>query len=226
VWTSALGGLFQVKWNRPDLGIEGPEIDLPVFVSEHAIARLHERLPFPPRFRSLLHILMVNALDAPVVFPADQGKHLVELRYGTGRAGYFVAKVFPGFVLILTFLFLTMEGTPEAKLLREKLGLHRKHIEEYHLDRFFTLTGSDLARDPLLSRVLAECGCGHLITLIEDGSEGKWLDTFGERLKQGFGLREAQGGFKVGRKWVGWSDDNLSSAEDQEDQEVQEDQED
>ena len=160
------------------------------------------------RFRTLLHILMVDALDQPVVFPADQGKYLVELRYGTGRAGYFVAKVFPGFVLILTFLFLTMEGTPEAKLLREKLGLHRKHIEEYHLDRFFTLTGSDIANDPLLSRVLAECGCGHLIALFEPESQSMWLDTFGERLKQGFGLREAEGGFKVGRKWMGWSDDN------------------
>ncbi len=158
---------------------------------------------------------MVDALADPVVFPADQGKYLVELRYGAGRAGYFVAKVFPGFVLILTFLFLTMEGTPEAKLLREKLGLHRKHIEEYHLDRFFTLIGSDIADDPLLSRVLAECGCGHLLSLIEPGSQGKWLDTFGERLKQGFGLREAQGGFKVGQKWMGWSDDNPFLDEDE-----------
>ena len=51
-----------------------------------------------------------------------------------------------------TFLFLTMQGTPEARCLRRKLGLSRADIEYFKLDNCFTLACSDLGEDPELKR--------------------------------------------------------------------------
>ena len=57
-------------------------------------------------------------------------------------------ELYADFIFVRTFLFLTMQGTPEAKCLREKLGLSRSDIEYYKLDHFFTLSHSDLGLDP------------------------------------------------------------------------------
>ncbi len=99
-----------------------------------------------------------------------------------------------------------MKGTPESMLLREKLGLCRVDIEHYRLDDFFTLVGSDIVLDRLLHGVLSECGCGHLLNLIDPELRLPWLQTFGERFKKSFNIGEAPRGFFAGRKWNRWSD--------------------
>src|SRR3984893_4388743 len=91
--SAGVKGLVQTNWNCPALGIEGPAIDLPVYIDEHAIMRLHERLPLSGR-ESLLHIMMVDSLESPVFFPADHGRYLVEARLGPNRVGYFVDQIF------------------------------------------------------------------------------------------------------------------------------------
>jgi hypothetical protein len=122
------------------------------------------------------------------------------------KIGYFVALIFPHMILIKTFLFLTMQGTPEAERLREKLGLCRVDVERYKLDRFHTFVGSDIAKDPFLFKILSECGCGHLISLIELSDPLEWVEQFGQHLKHKFDLREASHGFMVGPKRLRWSD--------------------
>ena len=198
-------GLLPVAWDCQQLGICGPSGRLPVYITEHAVNRLHERLPMKG-YESWLHQFMVSALEEPVITPQDDEKCLVELRMGSHRVGYFVAHVLPHLVLVKTFLFLTMHGTPESALLREKLGLCRADIEKYYLDDFFTLAASDVARDPLLVRVLSECGCGHLISMIDNSGRLQWLDVMGEHFKRTFELREARDGFVANRKWTKWSD--------------------
>jgi hypothetical protein len=201
---AGLQGMRHTRWNCRRYGIEGPNVDLPVLISEHAIKRLHERLPLYD-YNWVLHQLMVESLDRPVFLRQDVDEYLVETRMGRRRVGYFVAKILPHSVLIKTFLFLTMNGTPEGNALRSKIGLSRDKIEEYKLDNFFTLIGSDIVDDPFWSRMMHECGCGHLITMI--GAPGRigWSAVYGERLKKEFDLRESPGGFKVGQKWVRWN---------------------
>jgi hypothetical protein len=197
-------GLKTVRWNCKQLGIDGPSIDLDVLISKHAIERLHERLPLRG-CETLFHRGMVRAFENPVLVPQGENKYLVELRFGADRLGYFVAEILPGFVLNRTFLFLTMQGTPESQLLREKLGLRRADVEYYKLDHFFTLAGSDICEDPLLLRILSECGCGHLLAMIDPEHRRSWVETFGDRFKKSFGLKDAPRGFFVGEKWVKWS---------------------
>ena len=203
--TYAPDGLKPISWNCERLGIEGPKGDLPVLIEKHAIARLHERLPLRGH-ESFLHIQMADSLDEPVFIAQEPQKYLVEARMGKDKVGYFVAQVFPHMILIKTFLFLTMQGTPEAERLRDKLGMCRTDVEHYKLDQFFTLVGSDIVKDPLLVKVLSECGCGHLISLIEPTDRLEWVERFGQRLKNKFDIKEARQGFMVGQKLLRWSD--------------------
>ncbi len=197
-------GLHHVTWDCQRLGICGPNRVLPVYIGEHAIKRLHERLPLRGH-GPLLHRLMTEALENPVVISLDDENSLVELCLGSQRVGYFVAQVLPHMVLIKTYLFLTMQGTPEAAKLREKLGLYRADIEHYKLDKFFTLVASDIVGDPLLVRILSECGCGHLVSLIDPANRVEWLDRVGNHFKKTFELREWQNGFVANQKWTKWS---------------------
>jgi hypothetical protein len=69
-----------------------------------------------------------------------------------------VFEVIHDLVLIRTFLFLTMQGTSESDLLREKLRLRRSDIEFNQLDDVYTFLFSDLARDPELALALENAG--------------------------------------------------------------------
>src|SRR6185369_8303135 len=70
-----------------------------------------------------------------------------------------------GRLIITTFLFLTMQGTPEAQRLARKLKLRRMDIEYQRLDELETFLNTDLRNDPLLAELFEECGCGHLLRL-------------------------------------------------------------
>ena len=198
-------GLWQTRWKLAEMGIEGPKAELPVFVTKHALLRLEQRLPLRGH-ESLLHNMLIDSFDSPEVIPCDDRKYLVEAKLGHHAVGYFVAAILPQLVLVKTFLFLTMHGTPVSDCLRQKLGLHRADIERYRLDDFFTLlTATDIASDPLLSRVLTECGCGHLINFLNLKNQSEWIESHGRQLREMVGLREAGNGFVVGNKWTRWT---------------------
>jgi hypothetical protein len=199
-------GITAISWNCSELGIESARQELPVFIEKHAITRLEERLPIAG-MRSRVHTLMVESLHFPVVTRRGPDNYLVEVNLCGHRVGYLAAKVLPDLVLIRTFLFLTMQGTPEADRLRDKLGLSRTDVERYKLDHFWTLTATNIADDPLLARLLTECGCGHLLSFLKLDTRANWLEKHGQRMKELHGLREANGGFMVGQKWVRWSEE-------------------
>ena len=94
---------------------------VPVYIQRHAIDRLEERLGVHnPAF---LTMLREQSLLRPVVFQRNDGSFLIEVRIGPHRIGYFVAERCGPVLVIRTFLFLTMQGTPEADLLRSELSL-------------------------------------------------------------------------------------------------------
>lgn len=209
----ALRGLQTCRWNCRKLGIEGPDGELPVYVTTHALDRLHERLPFTGGGNeSKLQRRAVQSLEFPVVVPRGVQDNLVEVRLGRYKLGYFVAHTLPHMILIRTFLFLTMQGTPESEKLRTKLGLHRGDVERYRLDDLATLADSDLVKDELLVRVLSECDCGHLLTAFESDERLAWVDTYGAEMKARLDLRAAREGFKVGTKYVRWGDPSPAAA--------------
>ncbi len=177
-----------LHWNPAKLGIGDDDRDLPVFVGEHAFVRLRERIP---TFLDVafLHNLMCDALQAPRLCPTEaHDGFLVAAGPPARKLGYFVVEIYSDFVFVRTFLFLTMQGTPEARCLRQKLGLSRKDIEYYKLDSFYTLACSDLGDDPALRRALAECGCDYLLDLSTHQKPLSWLKRYREPLRHELGL--------------------------------------
>jgi hypothetical protein len=138
---------------------------------------------------SALHVIMYNALAAPTLRPTegDDG-FLVEVNEHDAKVGYFVVEVYADFIFVKTFLFLTMQGTPEARCLRQKLGLSRKDIEYFKLDNFWTLAYSDLGEDPELRSALAECGCDYLLDFFNPKQRLSWLKQYRNPLRLELGL--------------------------------------
>jgi hypothetical protein len=181
-------GLGPIRWNPAHLGIGQQDRDIPVLIGEHAIERLHERVPTAPDY-GWLHRLTANSLMAPRLHPGpDGGRVLVEVGQPGRRLGYFVVEIYADLVFVKTFLFLTMQGTPEAKCLREKLGLSRSDIEYFKLDSMFTLAFSDVGEDPELRRALAQCGCDHLLDLDQTSDPVSWLKRYRAPFRREIGL--------------------------------------
>jgi hypothetical protein len=177
-----------LKWNPAKLGIGNVDRDLPVFVGEHTLARLRERIPVILDV-ALLHNVMCDSLRAPRLSPTEGADgFLVDAGPPARKLGYFVVEIHADFVFVRTFLFLTMQGTPEARCLRQKLGLSRKDIEYYKLDSFFTLACSDLGDDPALRQALAECGCDYLLDVSDHAKPLSWLKRYRDPLRHELGL--------------------------------------
>lgn len=80
---------------------------------------------------------------------------------------HLVVQQLPDKVLVKTFLFLTMQGTPEARKLRQRSKLCRPDIEYNRLDKLETYAFTDLRQDADLVRIINECGCGSLLDVLD-----------------------------------------------------------
>lgn len=149
----------ELSWPRSELGVTfGPD-EFPVYMQSHVLEQLKRRIPFSSP------VSVTLSLGKPVFVKRDDDSILVEYRCGDHRLGYFVGAVIGDKVLIKTFLFLTMQGTPEADLLYKKLRLTRKDIEYTRLDELSLFAAPDIRQDKELTRMLQQCACGHLLEL-------------------------------------------------------------
>jgi hypothetical protein len=140
----------------------------PVYVQDHALRRLEERLDFP-ELNDIFRIGLSASLREPVLLPGrSAADHLVEYRMNGRRFGYLVARLLGNEVLVRSFLFLTMSGTPEGEMIRQHLGLQRKDLDYNRLDRWSTFALTDLGADAELVEMFGACGCGQLFEPRDD----------------------------------------------------------
>jgi hypothetical protein len=145
-------------------GVDSDEY-FPVYIQDHALLRLHERLPLEG-FEGEVHDNIWLSFVDPKLTVGPAGDRLVEYQFCGYKLGYFPVEVVDGKVLIKTFLFITMTGTPEARLLYKNLGLVRRDIEELSFDSIETFHNTDVLEDEELRSLLATCGCGHLLEMV------------------------------------------------------------
>lgn len=165
-----LENLDWVEWDESTL----PEIPVgkpaQVFVQSHALTQLYGRLNAFLREAWMLHEWLWQSLKKPAFAPKKlaDGKFLVEYRLFQHKLGYLVGQLIDGAVLIETFLFLTMDGTPEGDLLWKKLKLRKADKDYLDIDtlQFFLVT--DVQHDPELVQMLTECGCGNLFQILKE----------------------------------------------------------
>ena len=136
---------------------------LPVYVTEHALDQLRKRMTLTgPGVEDFLW----QSLLEPKLLPGDRtDEFLVEYRLYQYLLGYMPVRRLVDKIIVKTFLFLTMTGTPQQRMLYDKLGLLRLHREQKSLDQLSLFLTTDIQDDPVLRRVFAECGCGHLFDM-------------------------------------------------------------
>ncbi|MBI5090936.1 MAG: hypothetical protein HZB26_00665 [Candidatus Hydrogenedentes bacterium] len=155
-----------LEWPSSIFGIKDRTESLPVYIQEHALTRLCERFRIDqPIVADFVLGLAVRALLTPEVIRNPNGEYLVKVGADETIPGYFAASLVEEKVVLRTFLSPTMQGTPEAELLRQKLGLKREDIEYLHLDDPWTLLYGDLREDKDVASILKECGLGGFIEL-------------------------------------------------------------
>jgi len=153
-----------VTWPAAVVGTHRPATEYPVYIQQHAIDRLNERLPAQS---GGVHYSLFCSLNRPVIIDRQGDDLLVEYRLlDKYRLGYLAAQQLPDKILVKTFLFLTMHGTPEARQLRQRVKLCRPDIEYQGLDKLETYAFTDLRQDTDLVRIMTECGCGSLLDVL------------------------------------------------------------
>jgi len=145
----------------------------PVFIQRHALQRLEQRLG---PINQAAGLFICDALREPRTIVQDMpGKFLIEYRFVELKVGYLAATLLEGKLILTTFLFLTMDGTPEGRKLKEVLHIKRQELAYNKLDDIKTFTHTDVLENSTLATIFKECGCGDLIKLRE--RKGDTVDT-------------------------------------------------
>jgi len=167
-WTSErTDGVEWLTWNTATLGLEPSARQLPVYVQPHVFERLYGpqgRLRALQHYEGDLHHFVFESLKTPIIRPLhlQPDSYLVEYRFDMCKLGYLVCQILPDAVVARTFLFLTMDGTPEGDQLFRHLRVNRYDKAHLGLDDLHTLIATDLRSNPELRPILDDCGIGHL----------------------------------------------------------------
>jgi hypothetical protein len=191
-----------IRWYEIDgraLGLDGAR-SYPVYLQAHALRRLRERLAPSLIPETVITMGLMWSLPESTVVRRG-GDYLIAFSLTGIRVGYLVARVVAGLLVVTTFLFLTMKGTPEGQLLREKLGLSHRDIEYEGLDRLETFLAPDVLADKALVKVLDESGCGSLLELARDGFPHKAVAGRAEDLKKFLQITDGAG--RKPSRWPG-----------------------
>ena len=147
-----------------DLGFQRctNERPLPVFIQNHALIRLTERLS--PIIEGYQHLHLYTSIAEPYVHYTEKGIPLIEYRFLGHKVGYLVPVLCKDSIVIKTFLFLTMSGTPEGNRLNERIQVKKYEKAYLEIDKF-KIFQSDVATDQRLRNFFFECGCKSLFDL-------------------------------------------------------------
>lgn len=167
-WTTPGAGRRGAERVKIEGEVEGTTTEgLGVYVQSHALRQLHARVNAPSAGPWLESWLATSLAEPNVIERQAGGDLLVEYRIREHRLGYLVVTPLAaeGAVVVRTFLFLTMEPTPESRLLRRELRLTRREADWLGLHDLSAFLQTDLRHDPVLRPMLQACGCGHLFEL-------------------------------------------------------------
>ena len=156
-----------IAWEPAIVGLKQPHGRYPVFVSSHALRKHDDRVSFVSPHDNSCTWISLSLHEPKVAKTMPDGAMLVIHDIMDYRVGYWCVR-FDGRQFVAdTFLFLTMEGTPEGDELWQKLRMRRADREWTGLDELLTFMASDVRGDAELVDILKECGCGHLFDLAE-----------------------------------------------------------
>ncbi len=146
---------------------------IPVYIQDHAIIRLKERLGIIRPAGYLLDCLG-RSLAKPVVVGFDGESYLIEYKlYDNYKLGYLIVSKTENFALVRSFKFITMTGTPEFKKLTGILRATKHDVSYLGLDTMDVFINSDISKDEKLKSIFEKSDLGHLLELCEIVTHGE-----------------------------------------------------
>lgn len=147
-------------------------VSIPVYVQNHVLHRLGERLDCVPRF--LREFYLYSSFNSPKIIRFN-GRILVEYHIEEyHKVGYLVVEYVKGILLVKTFLLLPSTGTPEGQKLDELSGMQKTDHTYWAIDRFSTFQFSDMKDNAQIKEVFEKAGCATLF------KEGSFFESDGE----------------------------------------------
>jgi hypothetical protein len=142
------------------IGFEGTgdNIPNPVYIQEHALRKLQERIDITP---GIMHYALA-ALFTPewISYIKYNNNHLVPFDLASGKIGYLLCRWCERKIIITTFLFLTNDGTPEGKKLEELTMLRKMDKQHLQIDTVQHFLSYHIDRNEELKSLFIEAGCG------------------------------------------------------------------
>jgi hypothetical protein len=135
--------------------------ELNIYIQSHAIHRFKERFDITePTFRN--YILLSSLRERQIVVQGPKSTLLAcFVAASTGNPaiiGYFAFRIDGDDLLILTFLPLVSDMTPEGKKLSDILHLTKEELIYLEMDKLSFYTSVDIAQIPILKEALKEAG--------------------------------------------------------------------
>ncbi|MES2827177.1 MAG: hypothetical protein V4687_03450 [Bacteroidota bacterium] len=155
--------MLKVKASALGFKVDGLDIPLDVFVQNHALMRLKERINIIP---GVIHeILMRTFGEKSINHVWQEGKSLVEFRVSDEKVGYLIVKLHSNKLVVHTFLFLTNDQTPEGEKLRRLLEIERADKKYLQIDNLTDFNAYHIYNNEKLSQLFKDAGCGSLLKL-------------------------------------------------------------
>jgi len=156
------GVSLQVKFRPSAIGLQSVADDpLPVYIQRHALQRLDERLGL--QANNVHSHLFFSLFEQPVNYVLGNSCTLIEFNMYEYKVGYLLTTLHEDKLVIRSFLFLTNDGTPEGRKLRQLTRLEKYDKKYLGIDKLSTFTAYKIHEDKELSALFHEAGCGSLL---------------------------------------------------------------
>jgi hypothetical protein len=176
-------------------GLKGARMEkvLPVYVTEHALNRLEERIGcgYQGDVQAAVAYSLI-ALGHPDRQPIRIGRDrmLVEYRLRDLKVGYLVVSIQDDVILVRTFMLMTNHTTPEGSLLHRQLGLEILDKQYLGIDRLSTFVHSDILQHEDICELFRHAGCSSLIELCDKLKDDVLWKQDSEQIKLAARMRE------------------------------------
>nr|WP_319998734.1 hypothetical protein [uncultured Draconibacterium sp.] len=153
---------FEVKAEYFGINSMMHNLSIKVYIQKHAITRIKERLGI--HFWHMSYSLVVIAMCNKPIEIETSKSFLFPVTYGKIKVGYLKAELTGNKLVILTFLFLTNNGTPEGQKLNN-IGLEKEDKKYLGIDKLDIFINSDIKNDERLTQLFKSADCGDLFKL-------------------------------------------------------------
>ena len=143
-----------------------PDKEVKVYVQSHVMKRLYERIDCIPKESVFVEFL--NSLREPVItYNTQTRKILIEYQLFNVKTGYLLATMAGNRLIIRTFLFITLTGSPEGERLHKNARIKKDDVTFLEIDRLSTFMTPEIQQNKHIKQFFVEAGMKSLFDLYD-----------------------------------------------------------